>query len=309
MTLAFVFPGQGSQSIGMLQESAEAVAPTFEEASDALGYDLWRLIQEGPEARLNETEFTQPALLTASVALWRIWIQHGAQPAYLAGHSLGEYSALVAAGVVSLREGVQMVQTRGQLMQAAVPIGEGGMAAVMGLSDDAIVEACQKASEATDLGQVQAANLNAPGQVVISGTSEALAVAIELCKTAGAKRAIPLNVSAPFHSELMRPAAEQLAMSLEDVQFQPPKIPIVQNVLASDCVDPETIKQNLITQMYSAVRWTESVEFLASAGVTDVVECGPGKVLTGLNRRIDRALRAHNIDSRESALSVNLGAV
>lgn len=309
MTLAFVFPGQGSQSIGMLQESAEAVAPTFEEASDALGYDLWRLIQEGPEARLNETEFTQPALLTASVALWRIWIQHGAQPAYLAGHSLGEYSALVAAGVVSLREGVQMVQTRGQLMQAAVPIGEGGMAAVMGLSDDAIVEACQKASEATDLGQVQAANLNAPGQVVISGTSEALAVAIELCKIAGAKRAIPLNVSAPFHSELMRPAAEQLAMSLEDFQFQPPKIPIVQNVLASDCVDPETIKQNLITQMYSAVRWTESVEFLASAGVTDVVECGPGKVLTGLNRRIDKALRAHNIDSRESALSVNLGAV
>jgi [acyl-carrier-protein] S-malonyltransferase len=297
MTLAFVFPGQGSQTVGMLSDSAASVADSFNEASEALGYDLWALVQQGPEAQLNQTEFTQPALLTASVALWRLWNQSNTPINFLAGHSLGEYSALVAAGVMSLAEGARIVQTRGRLMQEAVPIGEGGMAAIMGLTDQQIAAACVEAEARVQAGRVQPANLNAPGQVVISGTTEALNAAISLCQEAGAKRAIALNVSAPFHSELMRPAAEQLASSLEQIDFQAPTIPVLQNVLAAPCEDPEEIKSNLITQMFSAVRWTETIEYLEAQGVTSVVECGPGKVLSGLNRRISKAVSVHNLDS------------
>ncbi|MBT5053329.1 MAG: ACP S-malonyltransferase [Gammaproteobacteria bacterium] len=297
MKTAFLFPGQGSQAQGMLSESADAVSQTFEEASEALGYDLWNLVQQGPLEQLNQTEFTQPALLTASIALWRLWTQAGGSADFVAGHSLGEYSALVASSVLSLQDGVRIVQKRGQLMQAAVPLGAGGMAAVMGLDDDKILIACRQATHEVDSGSVQPANLNAPGQVVISGTQAALDRAIALCQTAGAKRAIPLNVSAPFHSELMRPAADDLRATLDEVKFMPPTIDVVQNVLAASCSDIDSIKSNLVTQLYSAVRWTESIQYLLKAGVTQVVECGPGKVLTGLNKRIERTMTTANLDS------------
>ena len=297
MKTAFLFPGQGSQAQGMLSESADAVSQTFEEASEALGYDLWNLVQQGPLEQLNQTEFTQPALLTASIALWRLWTQAGGSADFVAGHSLGEYSALVASSVLSLQDAVRVVQKRGQLMQAAVPLGAGGMAAVMGLDDDKILIACRQATHEVDSGSVQPANLNAPGQVVISGTQAALDRAIALCQTAGAKRAIPLNVSAPFHSELMRPAADDLRATLDEVKFMPPTIDVVQNVLAASCSDIDSIKSNLVTQLYSAVRWTESIQYLLKAGVTQVVECGPGKVLTGLNKRIERTMTTANLDS------------
>ena len=297
MKTAFLFPGQGSQAQGMLSESADAVSQTFEEASEALGYDLWNLVQQGPLEQLNQTEFTQPALLTASIALWRLWTQAGGSADFVAGHSLGEYSALVASSVLSLQDAVRVVQKRGQLMQAAVPLGAGGMAAVMGLDDDKILIACRQATHEVDSGSVQPANLNAPGQVVISGTQAALDRAIALCQTAGAKRAIPLNVSAPFHSELMRPAADDLRATLDEVKFMPPTIDVVQNVLAASCSDIDSIKSNLATQLYSAVRWTESIQYLLKAGVTQVVECGPGKVLTGLNKRIERTMTTANLDS------------
>ena len=297
MKTAFLFPGQGSQAQGMLSESADAVSQTFEEASEALGYDLWNLVQQGPLEQLNQTEFTQPALLTASIALWRLWTQAGGSADFVAGHSLGEYSALVASSVLSLQDAVRVVQKRGQLMQAAVPLGAGGMAAVMGLDDDKILIACRQATHEVESGSVQPANLNAPGQVVISGTQAALDRAIALCQTAGAKRAIPLNVSAPFHSELMRPAADDLRATLDEVKFMPPTIDVVQNVLAASCSDIDSIKSNLVTQLYSAVRWTESIQYLLKAGVTQVVECGPGKVLTGLNKRIERTMTTANLDS------------
>ena len=297
MKTAFLFPGQGSQAQGMLSESADAVSRTFVEASEALGYDLWDLVQQGPLEQLNQTEFTQPALLTASIALWRLWAEAGGSADFVAGHSLGEYSALVASGVLTLKDAVCVVQKRGQLMQAAVPLGAGGMAAVMGLDDDKILIACRQATLEVESGSVQPANLNAPGQVVISGTQAALDRAISLCQTAGAKRAIALNVSAPFHSELMRPAADDLRATLDDVKFMPPTIDVVQNVLAEPCSDIDSIKSNLVTQLYSAVRWTESIQYLSEAGVTQVVECGPGKVLTGLNKRIERTMTAANLDS------------
>ena len=300
MKTAFLFPGQGSQAQGMLSDSVDAVSETFEEASDALGYDLWGLIQQGPVEQLNQTEFTQPALLTASIALWRLWTQAEGRADFVVGHSLGEYSALVASDVLSLSDGVRVVQKRGQLMQAAVPLGAGGMAAVMGLDDDQILAACRQATLEAESGSVQPANLNAPGQVVISGTQAALDRAIALCQAAGAKRAIALNVSAPFHSELMRPAADDLRATLDQVKFNPPSIDVIQNVLAAPCRDLDLMKANLVTQLYSAVRWTESIQYLHQAGVTQVVECGPGKVLTGLNKRIERTMTTTNLDNAAS---------
>lgn len=294
---AFVFPGQGSQSVGMLADVAAGetqVKGAFEEASAALGYDLWALVQSGPEEKLNQTEFTQPALLTASVALWRVALAHGAaKPDIVAGHSLGEYSALVAAEVLGLADAAVLVQKRGQFMQGAVPLGKGGMAAILGLEDDQVKGIC---AEASDEGQiVQAVNFNAPGQVVIAGDNAALELAIEACKVAGAKRAMPLSVSAPFHSELMKPAADKMAVELAQVEFSAPTIDVIQNVDADYEDQPDAIRENLVKQMYSAVLWTATIQRMARDGVTRFVECGPGKVLAGLNRRIDKSLDCWNL--------------
>jgi len=297
---AFVFPGQGSQRVGMLIESEGAISNTFSTASEVLGYDLWALIQHGPESQLNQTEFTQPALLTASVALWRLWQGKDGSADYLAGHSLGEYSALVASGVLTLQDAVGLVRLRGQLMQSAVPVGVGGMTVIMGLEDDEIKGICKQVAQ----GTVEAANFNAPGQVVISGSNEAVAAAAEACKRAGAKRVIALPVSAPFHCSLMAPAAEKLKQELDRVEFAPPQIPVIQNVTARVCSDPVAIKRNLVEQMSAAVRWTECVEQMAELGVTNLVECGPGKVLTGLNRRISRELKSHTLGSEADILTL-----
>ncbi|MEL0063831.1 MAG: ACP S-malonyltransferase [Gammaproteobacteria bacterium] len=300
--IAFVFPGQGSQAVGMLQESEAAVRDTFSEASTALGYDLWDLCANGPEAQLNQTEFTQPALLTASIALYRQALAQGmAEPDVVAGHSLGEYSALVAAGTLAFADAVTLVQKRGQFMQTAVPVGEGGMAAVLGLTDDEVRQAC---AEAAADEVVQAANYNAPGQVVIAGSTDAVGRAVEACKSAGAKRAMPLAVSAPFHSALMQPAAENMSEVLETVSFSAPKMPVVQNVDASVHTDPDEIRDNLVAQMCGAVLWTDTVLALKGMDVEHMIECGPGKVLAGLAKRIDRSITTHNILSVEAIASV-----
>jgi [acyl-carrier-protein] S-malonyltransferase len=299
--LAYVFPGQGSQEVGMLREAESDVASLFKLASETLGYDLWSLVSDGPEDKLNQTEFTQPALLTASVALFNLAMQGGApMPDLLAGHSLGEYSALVAAGVLEFVDAVSLVQKRGQFMQTAVPIGMGTMAAVLGLDDEKVREICAAASSS---GVVQAANYNAPGQVVIAGHSAAVEDAIEACKEAGARRVMPLAVSAPFHSELMKPAAENMAAALAEVEFKASTTPIVQNVDASQHSSPGEIRENLVKQMYSAVLWTDTILNMRSDGVEIIVECGPGKVLSGLTRRIDKSMTSHNINSSESLAS------
>ena len=299
-TLAFVFPGQGSQAVGMLSDFAdhEIVQTTFKEASTALGYDLWQLISQGPVEKLNSTNYTQPALLTASVALWRV-LQAESElvPAYLAGHSLGEYSALVCAGVLSLADAVTLVEKRGEFMQVAVPEGVGAMAAVIGLADDAIVEACQQASQTQ---VVSAVNFNSPGQVVIAGNSEAVARASELCKEAGAKRVLPLPVSVPSHCALMKPAADELAKVLADITFNEPNIPVVNNVDVAVENSAEAIKEALIRQLYSPVRWTESVEFLAQQKVENLLEVGPGKVLQGLTKRINKALTCIAVNDNDT---------
>ena len=302
--LAYVFPGQGSQAVGMLSDLAEAslVTETFAAASQVLGYDLWALLQNGPEDQLNQTEFTQPALLTASVALWRVAMEQGATvPEIVAGHSLGEYSALVAAGVIAFEDAVKLVQQRGQFMQTAVPIGQGGMAAVLGVADEQVVEICASSSTAVDI--VQAVNFNSPGQVVIAGSNAALEKAIEALKAAGAKRAMPLAVSAPFHSEMMRPAAENMAAALASVDFNTPNINIIQNVHAQIETDPDAIRGNLVLQMHSAVLWTKTVQNLVTDGVDQVVECGPGRVLAGLNKRIDKSISSYSINSADTMKS------
>lgn len=300
--LAYVFPGQGSQAVGMLADLADAhgvVADTFSEASEALGYDLWQLIQNGPEDQLNQTEFTQPALLSASVAVWRVCQDLGLpRPDMVAGHSLGEYSALVAAESLEFADAVKLVQQRGQFMQSAVPVGQGGMAAVLGLDDARVEEICQAASSGDEL--VQAANYNAPGQVVIAGSNQALEAAIEQLKAAGAKRAMPLSVSAPFHSALMKPAADKMAETLSHVTISAPTIKLIQNVDADFHDDPDAIRQNLVTQMSGAVLWTSTMMKMAEAGIETVVECGPGKVLSGLNKRIDKRLGSQSINSVDS---------
>ncbi|MCP1624488.1 ACP S-malonyltransferase [Pseudomonas nitroreducens] len=300
-SLAFVFPGQGSQSLGMLAElgaQQAVVRDTFAEASAALGYDLWALVQEGPEERLNQTDKTQPAILAASIALWRLWqAEGGVQPAYVAGHSLGEYSALVAAGSLAFADAVKLVERRGQLMQEAVPAGTGGMAAILGLEDADVLAACAEAAQGE---VVSAVNFNAPGQVVIAGAAKAVERAIEACKARGAKRAVALPVSVPSHCELMRPAAERFAEAVEAVQWQMPQIALVQNVTAQVPADLAALKRDLLAQLYSPVRWVESVQLLAEKGVTDLVECGPGKVLAGLNKRCAKGVTTHNLDSADA---------
>lgn len=300
--IAYVFPGQGSQAVGMLKDVADRfdmVAETFSEASAVLGYDLWQLVQNDPEEKLNQTEFTQPALLCASTALWRLALAQGAkQPDVVAGHSLGEYSALVAAGVIEFTDAISLVQRRGQFMQTAVPVGEGGMAAVLGLDDARVQEVCEQVSTETAL--VQPANFNTPGQVVIAGHTAALEKAIPALKQAGAKKAMSLPVSAPFHSTLMLPAANKMALELEKVVFKNPEIEIVQNVNADYVSEPDNIRSNLVAQMHKAVLWTDSIEKLVSNGVEIIVECGPGKVLSGMNRRISKSLGSLPMNSVES---------
>lgn len=297
-TLAFVFPGQGSQAVGMLAELPEhypQIGETFAEAADALGYDLWQLCQNGPAEELNRTDRTQPAILAASVALWRVWAAHsGVRPAFVAGHSLGEYSALVAAGVISFADALRLVERRGQLMQQAVPAGEGGMAAILGLSDEQVIQVCAEAAQGE---VVSAVNFNAPGQVVVAGQAAAVQRAIEACKAAGAKRAIALPVSVPSHCALMKPAAEQLARDFEQLSWQQPEITLVQNVSARPAPDLDTLRSQLVDQLYNPVRWVESVEYMAAQGVTDLIECGPGKVLSGLNKRCAKGVATHNLDS------------
>lgn len=293
MTLAFVFPGQGSQSVGMLAEMAALntiIHKTFAEASEILGYNLWQLIQEGPESDLNETRCTQPAMLTAGVAVWRLWqAQGGAEPRYMAGHSLGEYTALVCAGALGFAEAVKLVERRGQDMQAAVPTGSGAMAAILGLDDEQVAEVCRQA--ASD-GHVAPANYNAPGQVVIAGDRAAVERAIDAAKAAGARRAVALPVSVPSHCELMRPAAETFAEALAAVSIKPPGIPVIHNADVSEHTEPESIRRVLTEQLYQPVRWVETIRTLQSLKVQYVIECGPGKVLTGLNKRIERGLES-----------------
>ena len=288
-SLAFVFPGQGSQAVGMLaaaQQQFSGVTETFVEASDALGYDLWQLIQDGPAEQLNQTDVTQPAILTASIALWRAWLaESGPQPQFVAGHSLGEYSALVAAGVLPFADTVKLVRLRGELMQQAVPLGTGAMAAILGLDDAAVVTAC---AESADQGVVAAVNFNAPGQVVIAGEKAAVDAAIAACKADGAKRAMALPVSVPSHCALMKPAAEKLSEALADLTFSEPQIPVVQNVNAEINENVTSIRQDLLQQLYSPVQWSASVTYMVEQGVTRFVECGPGKVLAGLGKRIKR---------------------
>lgn len=300
-SLAFVFPGQGSQSLGMLAEQGgqhKLVLDTFAEASEALGYDLWALTQQGPEEQLNQTDKTQPAILTASIALWRLWLaEGGARPAYVAGHSLGEYSALVAAGSLGFTDAVKLVELRGQLMQQAVPAGQGGMAAILGLEDADVLAACADAARGE---VVSAVNFNAPGQVVIAGAAAAVGRAIEACKARGAKRAMPLPVSVPSHCALMKPAAERFAESVEALAWQSPQIPLVQNVSAAVVADLAELKRDLLAQLYSPVRWVESMVSLSERGVTDLVECGPGKVLSGLNKRCVKGVNTHNLDTPDA---------
>jgi [acyl-carrier-protein] S-malonyltransferase len=293
MSFAIVFPGQGSQSVGMLAELAEQwpqVGETFAEATDALGYDLWRLVQDGPESDLNQTDKTQPAMLAAGIATWRVWqAAGGAAPEFLAGHSLGEYSALVAAGAIEFAAAIKLVEKRGQLMQAAVPEGEGAMAAILGLSDEEVIKACDTATQGE---VVQAVNFNAPGQVVIAGSAVAVARAADLAKAAGAKRAVILPVSVPSHCSLMQGAAEDLAATLADIRIASPAIKVIHNVDVASHDSAAEIRDVLTKQLYSPVRWVETIRVLSSDGVDTLVECGPGKVLAGLNKRIERDMTA-----------------
>ncbi|UVL60201.1 ACP S-malonyltransferase [Pseudomonas sp. B21-032] len=300
-SLAFVFPGQGSQSLGMLAELGAQhplVIDTFREASEALGYDLWALTQNGPEEQLNQTDKTQPAILTASIALWRLWLaEGGARPAFVSGHSLGEYSALVAAGSLSLGDAVKLVKRRGELMQEAVPAGQGAMAAILGLDDAVVVGICAEAAQGE---VVSAVNFNSPGQVVIAGAKAAVERAMEACKAAGAKRALPLPVSVPSHCELMRPAAERFAESVNAIDWQAPQIPLVQNVSAAVAADLDTLKRDLLEQLYKPVRWVECVQTLAANGAVNLVECGPGKVLAGLNKRCADGVTTYNLNTPDA---------
>lgn len=298
---AMVFPGQGSQTVGMLADLATQfpiVEQTFAEASDALGYDLWKLVQEGPAEELNKTWQTQPALLAASVAIYRVWQQqNGAQPAMMAGHSLGEYSALVCAGVLDFKQAIRLVELRGKLMQEAVPAGTGAMSAIIGLDNEAIAKACEESAQGEVVSPV---NFNSPGQVVIAGNKDAVERAGAACKAAGAKRALPLPVSVPSHCALMKPAAEKLAVALQEVTFNAPQFAVINNVDVKAETSPEAIRDALVRQLYSPVRWSESVEFMAGEGVEHLLEVGPGKVLTGLTKRIVDTMTAAAINDAAS---------
>ncbi len=289
MTFAFVFPGQGSQSVGMLNSISERpeVRATLQEASEALGEDVAKLIAEGPAEALSLTTNTQPVMLTAGVAFYRAWLAAGGPaPQVMAGHSLGEYSALVAAGAISFKDAVPLVRFRAQAMQSAVPVGTGGMAAILGLDDATVIRVCAQASTESG-GVVEAVNFNAPGQVVIAGGSDAVTKACELLKAAGAKRALPLPVSAPFHSSLLQPASEKLKGYLANIEFKVPTISVMNNVDVQILNDPSAIKDALVLQAAKPVRWQETIQAMAAQGVTQVVECGPGKVLAGLTKRIN----------------------
>lgn len=294
MSLGFVFPGQGSQSVGMLADVAERfpqIRAHYEEAGEAISVPLWDIVSNGPDDTLVRTEITQPALLTASVALWAVWqAEGGAGPACLAGHSLGEYSALVCAGALDFAAAVRLVNRRGQLMQAAVPRGEGAMAAILGLDDAAVEALCASVD-----GVVSAANYNAPGQVVIAGAAEPVRAAAELCKAQGARRATLLPVSGPFHCALMRPAQDAFAADLAAVSLRAPAIPVVQNVDAAVAADVEALRARLLEQISRPVLWTACVQTMIGRGATRLVECGPGRVLAGLIKRIDGSVETANL--------------
>jgi [acyl-carrier-protein] S-malonyltransferase len=289
MAFAFVFPGQGSQSVGMMAAYGDSavIRSTFDEASAALGQDLWQLVAEGPAEALTQTVNTQPLMLTAGMAAYRLWLDKGGRlPSVVAGHSLGEYSALVAAGVIDFKDAIPLVRLRARAMQAAVPVGMGAMAAILNLDDDKILEACAEAASEIGNGEVvEPVNFNAPGQTVIAGSKAAVERACEACKARGAKRAVLLPVSAPFHSSLIRPATDILGERLAELNFAVPRIPVVNNVDVAIESDPQRIKDALIRQAFSPVRWVETVRKIATLGVTTVAECGPGKVLAGLTKR------------------------
>jgi [acyl-carrier-protein] S-malonyltransferase len=300
MKIAFVFPGQGSQAVGMMSGfgAHPVVRETFKEASDALGDDLWALVENGPQEALALTTNTQPVMLTAGVAAWRAWQASGGPlPALVAGHSLGEYTALVAAGALAFRDAVPLVRFRAQAMQDAVPKGQGAMAAIMGGDDGAVMSACAEAAQ----GQVcEAVNFNAPGQLVIAGHKEAVERAIGLAKQKGAKRGVLLPVSAPFHSTLLRPAAEQLASRLAEVRIDTPKIPVIHNVDVAQHSDHDEIREALARQAANPVHWTATVRTMADQGVTHIVECGPGKVLAGLTKRIADTIPAYALTDSDA---------
>ncbi|MEM1433310.1 MAG: ACP S-malonyltransferase [Pseudomonadota bacterium] len=305
-----VFPGQGAQAVGMLQEFAAVetgISQRYAEAAEIIGAPLDQYVKDGPEDQLNLTEFTQPAILTASVALWEIYqARGGVQPTMLAGHSLGEYSALVCAGALSFADGVRLVNLRGRYMQQAVPVGEGAIAAVLGLDDEQVGACCAEAATAQE--PVSPANYNAPGQVAIAGAAAAVDRAIEVCKAAGAKKAVRLNLSVPVHCSLMAPAGEQLKAAIEDTGLSMPSIPIVQNIDGGVADDLVALKDKLLAQLAGPVQWTRSIQTMAAAGVTKAVECGPGKVLGGLIKRIDRSIKVLPTDS-EAAMAATVAAV
>lgn len=302
VNIVVVFPGQGSQSIGMLSDYAETwpqIEETFQQASDALGYDCWDIVCNGPEEKLNKTEITQPIMLAADIAVMRVMAQQCMMTPYvLAGHSLGEYAALVAAESLDFVDAIKLVSKRGQLMQSAVPEGKGAMAAIIGLNDDPIIKICEQVT--AQLGEpVEAVNFNSPGQVVIAGATEAVNAAIELLKEEGAKRALPLPVSVPSHSSLMKPAADELAVYLKDVTINKPKIQVIHNVDAKSHDEPDAIREALVKQLYNPVRWTQTIQIVTD-GADVVVECGPGKVLGGLTRRINKDIASFSLDSMAS---------
>ncbi len=310
MSFAIVFPGQGSQSLGMLSSlgGEETVRATFAEASAVLGYDVWTLVQSGPQERLEATEIQQPLMLAAGIAIWRLWLRRGGgPPEAVAGHSLGEYTALVCAGALEFAAAVDLVRFRGRAMQEAVPIGTGAMAAVLGLDDDRVAEACQTAAEGEI---VEPVNFNGPGQVVIAGERAAVQRAIEFAKRLGAKRAVTLPISVPAHSRLMRPAAERLGAKLDATAFATPRMTFVSAVDAQSHADPEDIRELLARQIASPVRWQDTVRALVARQVDLLMECGPGKVLTGLNRRIERrpdlqCLAIEDAATIEAALAIS----
>ena len=309
---AATFPGQGSQSVGMLRDlsqSCATVRSTFAEASHALGYDLWKLVQEGPDVRLNATEQTQPAMLAAGVAVWRCWRAGGGpDPGVAAGHSLGEYSALAAFGTLDFPDAIRVASARGRYMQEAVPEGEGGIAAIVGLDDDAVVALCRRICDEPRTGQVYAVNFNAPGQVAVAGTSRAIDELMEAAREAGARRTIRLAMSVPVHCPLMTPATGRLKARLASIDLRPPSVPVLHNADIEVHVTPDSIRDALVAQLSSPVRWRHTVVAMRERGARTMIEFGPGRVLTGLARRIDRGLSAFSVHD-EKSLDAALEAV
>lgn len=304
MSTAFIFPGQGSQSIGMMNALAESdtlIQDTFSEASSVLGYDLWELVNDGPVEKLNSTEYTQPAMLTAGVATWRAWLEAGGTaPALMAGHSLGEYTALVCAGVLNFSDAVSLVSDRAHFMQQAVPEGEGAMAAILGLDDDEVTTLCQQNAAGEVL---QAVNYNAPGQVVVAGSAAAVGRLVENAKAAGAKRALLLPVSVPSHCALMQPASDRMAERLNQVSISQAQIPVIHNVNVQTASDDDELRQLLARQISEPVRWVETINSMNEKGVSQLIECGPGKVLCGLSKRINRDMSCIPLITKDSIVN------